>query len=119
MFIRKAEYDRLVKDASDAKQSVAVLLGVGTELRRINSAQETTIDWFRVRISQLERERAQLLFNYTGVKVEAPSIERAPEADPSKNLQHVPNFEDIGDKEAGRLGIGWNPDGTLKTGSEV
>ena len=76
-----------------------------------NRALQTTLDWFRVRITQLEMERAQLLFNYTGVKVPTPSIEPAP--DDQHPLHGVAHFNDMGDDEATKHGVGWNPDGTL------
>lgn len=85
--------------------------------------QETTLAWFMHRLTQIEKERAQLIFNYTGVKVEAPAYEAAedPEKDGASMIQRnplnaLPNFNDVGDEEARRLGIDWNTDGTLAYG---
>lgn len=112
MWIDRNTYDDLRQDHATSASEARVL-------SEQNRALQTTIDWFRIRISQLEQERAQMLYNYTGVKVAVPQIERAPETDPAKILQSVQHFHDIGDREAARLGIGWNDDGTLKTGDEV
>lgn len=76
------------------------------------TALMTTLDWFRVRTAQLEIERAQLLFTYTGVKVPVPVITR-PEVDKNP-LSQMPHFGDIGDTAAAGLGIGWNDDGSIK-----
>ena len=108
MWIATKTYTDLLQKLGDAQ-------GEARALAEQNRAHQVTQDWFRVRITQLEQERAQLLFNYTGVKVSTPSIiERAPESDVARALQAVQGFQDIGDAEARRLGLGWNDDGTLK-----
>ena len=84
--------------------------------------QETTLAWFMHRLTQVERERSQLIHNYTGVKVEAPVYEPSdPERDGSAMIQKnplnaLPNFNDVGDLEAARLGIDWNSEGELLYG---
>jgi hypothetical protein len=89
--------------------------GESRALAEQNKALQVSIDWFRVRISQLEMERAQLLFNYTGVKVPVATIERAPDTESvAEKLNRVPSFEDLGDREAARLGVEWDSFGELK-----
>jgi hypothetical protein len=107
MWVDRKTYDDQRLDNAKAQTEARVL-------SEQNRALQVTLDWFRVRITQLEMERAQLLFNYTGVKVPTPTIQRAPEGDIARALQAVQGFQDIGDDAAQRLGIGWNPDGTLK-----
>jgi hypothetical protein len=111
MWIDRKTYDDMRLDNAKAQTEARVL-------SEQNRALQVTIDWFRVRISQLEMERAQMLYNYTGVKITTPTIERAPESDVAKALQAVQGFQDIGDQEAARLGIGWNDDGTLRVATE-
>ena len=111
MWIDRKTYDDLRLDNAKAQTEARVV-------SEQNRALQTTIDWFRVRISQLEMERAQMLYNYTGVKISTPVIERAPDTDVARALQAVQGFEDIGNKEAARLGIGWNDDGTLRSTKE-
>ncbi len=80
--------------------------------------QETTLAWFMHRLTQVERERAQLLFNYTGVKTEAPVYEKD-EKIPSgmeNPLNALPNFDDVGEMEAMRLGISWDDEGKVVYG---
>jgi hypothetical protein len=84
--------------------------------------QETTLAWFMHRLTQIEAERAKLIFNYTGVKVETPTYEKEdPEKDGASMIQRnplnaLPNFNDVGDEEARRLGIDWSPEGELVFG---
>ncbi len=83
--------------------------------------QETTLAWFMHRLTQVEQERSKLIFNFTGVKVEAPTYEPDPKTEASsmlnKNpLNSLPNFSDVGDDEAQRLGISWSPEGEVLYG---
>lgn len=84
--------------------------------------QETTLAWFMHRLTQVEQERSRLIFNYTGVKVEAPTYEAEdPQTEGASMLQKnplnaLPSFNDLGDEEARRLGIDWAPDGTILYG---
>ena len=50
-------------------------VGKAATLSEQNKVLQVTLDWLRVRQTQIEHERAQLLFNYTGVKVNVPVIE--------------------------------------------
>ena len=128
MWINRQTFD-------DLHKQLYITHGRNQTLEHNYTALMTTLDWLRVRVTQLEMERAQMLYNYTGVKVPTPIIDRKPEAlgseewrgasalPPRKQAQGpegavagLPNFEDVGDAEAARLGIDWNPDGTLRYG---
>ena len=83
--------------------------------------QEVTLGWFMHRLTQVEHERSKLIFNFTGVKVDAPTYEQAaPEptaADLHKNpLNSIPSFADVGDVEAAKLGIDWDEEGAVVYG---
>ena len=83
-------------------------------LQQQTIAANTMMDWFRVRLTQLEFERAQLIFNYTGVKVPTPVIDKAdPPHDGHPFNEMSALFQGLDDKEASRLGISWAPDGTV------
>lgn len=106
MFISRKTYDDLRLNEAKAR-------GQAAELAQERAQLVTTVDWLRIRVTQIEKERAQLLYLYTGVKVPVPEIARMSET-PSSPLHATPNFDDVGDAEALRLGIGYNEDGTLK-----
>ena len=78
-------------------------------------ANETTLGWFMHRLTQIEQERSKLIFNYTGVKVEAPSYEKETpiQSGVSNPLNTLPNWNDVGDKVAAELGIDWNQEGEV------
>lgn len=107
MFISRKHYDDLRLEHAKAHEEARVLA------HQVN-AQQITMDWLRVRITQVERERAQFMFLHTGVKIEVPEI-AAPE--PPGKLHDVlaatPHFNDIGDKLAAEMGISWNQDGSV------
>lgn len=77
------------------------------------SAMDTTLDWFRIRVTQLEKERAQMVERYTGVKIEVPNIVRVPDVPVEQVLSEVASFDDVGDDIAKRLGIGWDASGKV------
>lgn len=111
MFVDRKTYEDLRLDAEKCRVEARVL----SEQNRI---LQTTLDWFRVRMTQVEQERAQLLFNFTGVKVAVPTIEHEMPPGPHRGnvsdiLAAVNHFGDVGDKEAAALGVDWSPDGTL------
>lgn len=79
------------------------------------AALDTTLDWMRVRLEQVERERARLIKKYTDVDIDIPTIQRVPEQPVTEAvLNEATAFDDVGDELAKRLGIGWKPDGTLE-----
>lgn len=107
MWIDRKTYD-------DLRLQLAQKSGENVVLNQNYTALMTTLDWLRVRVTQLEMERAQLIFNYTGVKMPTPVIKNESKPDPALNpMTQTPNFNDIGDEEAAKLGIGWADDGTL------
>jgi len=107
MWIARDEWQKIRTERDYAASKAATL-------SEQNKVLQVTLDWLRVRQTQVEHERAQLLFNYTGVKVNVPVIEHERPSVEGHPLNAVPNFEDMGDEEAARLGIGWAPDGTIR-----
>ena len=107
MWLNRETYDDLRLDLTKNHEEARILAEQNHHLT-------TTMEWFRVRITQLEQERAQLLFNYTGVKVPTPRIEYEHAAEAA----HPPHFRDVGDAEAARLGISWDEAGNLVYASE-
>lgn len=105
MWISRKDYTDLVEGRMEA-QTVAVTLG------RTTTYQTTTIDWLKMRLTQVEMERAQLIQRFLGVSIPVPEF--AGPKEPEQSTNELFNFKDIGDAEADRLGIGWNADGTLR-----
>lgn len=106
MFIKRETFETMRNNRD------ALYAGYTEQARQI-AAQQATIDWLMVRVTQVEKERAQLFERYTGIKLAVPEITRAPETRPHAFDSPV-SFQDIGDAAAGAEGLGWNDDGTLK-----
>lgn len=81
-------------------------------LKQQNAVLRTQLEWLVLRVTQLEKERAQLLFNYTGVKVEFPVVEQETKTsfDP---MAQIPDFNDMGDALAKAHGIAWDSEGRV------
>ena len=106
MWIKSKTIDLLNEERIRAQERVAIL-------DRMNQALLVNLDWLRVRVNQLEHERAQLLFNYTGVRVAVPEIKKV-EEQPAHPLNELLSFADVGDAEAKRLGIEWDGEGNVR-----
>lgn len=78
---------------------------------------ETTLAWFMHRLTQIEQERAKLIFTYTGVRVETPTYEAAEpqpiQSGPGNPLNALPTFNDMGEEQAAKDGYGWDTEGNL------
>lgn len=89
--------------------------GEARSLAEQNRALLTNLDWMRARLNQVEHERAILLETYMGVRVPVPTLRQEIYQGESGNRGLNPDalFADIGDKEAERLGVGWNMNGEI------
>ena len=105
MFVSKEFHRQLVKAETEANV-----------LREQNKVLQTELDYAKMRMNQLEKERAILLYQASDSKIKVPTPEFVrPEAlDPYAHMTTLPTFDDLNDEEAAKLGIGWNPDGTIK-----
>jgi hypothetical protein len=83
---------------------------VQAQLRHENTNLSVQVGWMQVRLTELSMERAQMLKRYLNIDVAVPSFE--PAEKPADFNQTV-GFDDVGDAEAARLGLSWNPDGSV------
>lgn len=112
MWVNKQQYDELVAAHAVVTASNRILVEQITKY-------DVTLDWFRIRLTQLEKERAQLIHNYMGIKIEVPELLPVREQGsgvPAHALQDADLFNDMGDDQAQKLGISWHPDGTINYG---
>ena len=108
MFIRTNQFLKLVEDKAQAE-------GVASVLRTENAKQVVTIDWLRTRVNQLEKERAILMRERTGLTIPIPEIDMITgnKMRETRSTPPLPSFEDVGDEEAARLGVDHNEMGEL------
>jgi hypothetical protein len=91
----QAMIDGLIYREADMRQSVAVL---SAELRRVeseNTKLQAHIDWFKLRLNAVEKERAQLIAAAIGVKIAIPEF--VPAADRVEDaLNEMQNLSTVG-----------------------
>jgi hypothetical protein len=112
MFISRKHYDDLIEAKGALAARVSAFEAETNALRAQVIAQQTAADWYRVRLTQLEYERAQLIQRYMGISVPVPQFDKSVDDRPDPN--QTIDFNDVGDDVAKALGIDWNPDGTLR-----
>jgi hypothetical protein len=115
MWVRYSTFEAMLKERSEA-------VGAAQALKEQVVAQKGTLEWLTFRLTQLEHERAQLIFNYMGVKITVPEAIPASTETPlsaSEMLNAVPSFDDMGDDAAKAHGIGWNDDGRVIQNGKV
>lgn len=114
MWVQRKHYEELFQIAVEHGNAALAHASVDRELRARIAATDVTCDWLRIRCTQLEKERAQLILQYTGVRIETPNLVPAPkEPTISEVLNEMTLFEGVDDDTAKKLGISHNPDGTL------
>lgn len=117
MFIPKAVVDWFVSLKTVAETQAAISLEAITITQKENAALtaenrnlteqvirlNVTQDWFRMKINQLEAERALLLEKAYGIHVPVPEIAKLENRIKDGFDLHA-LFEDVGDKRASELG---------------
>lgn len=96
----------------DIRKKLWETAAVNQSLEKQVAAMQTTIDWMAIRLTTVEHEKAQLLYNYTGVKIETPVFKKA-QSEPPIDLNATSMFQDIGDKKAEELGVTWDGKGEI------
>ena len=120
MWIARKLFDGIVEDLKERNQTLGVLLQEASIHSRLyaeqNKVLQANLDSARLRLNQLERERAQLTNAILGVKIAVPEFVPISDAkfDIGKTLSEMPGFEDVGDEVAALMGVSHNADGTLK-----
>lgn len=107
MWIKRSEFRQLVQD-------VAAALGARDAMQRQVDAQKVNQDWMVLRLTQLEHERAQLLYRYMDVKITVPEVALdVPITPTTSQMSDIPSFQDVGDEEAKKLGLDWDDQGRV------
>jgi hypothetical protein len=68
--------------------------GERERLAQENARMRSDIDWFKLRLNQVEKERAQLILAATGTPM--PVATFAPTPDPADTLNEMPEFAMVG-----------------------
>ena len=100
------------KFVDDLVIKVAVLEAENRTLRDSNQTMKVVNDHARLRNTQLEKERAQMLHQFTGVKIAVPEYVPARESSPQQTI-NVDMFRDVGEDAAAEMGLGWDASGRM------
>lgn len=111
MWLKRELFERLLTEKARAE-------GASHTLAHRIVSQDATIDWMKVRLTQLEYERAQLINNYMGIKLPVLDIAREVVSEKSQLtaeqvLNQTISFDDIGDDAARASGLDWDGEGRL------
>ena len=113
MWVSRQTYERLWDTIYELKKSLYSSEDIRETYTEQNKVLQVNLDWLRTRVNQLEHERAQLLWNYTGVKGAVPQIQQVDGVAGNHPLAEMPSFNDVGDAEAKRQGIEWDSEGRV------
>lgn len=108
----KTQRDKAIIDALVAKAEANVL-------KTSHKVLETNLDHLRLRVNQLEKERAQLTHAILGVKMSVPEFEAVSPVEQAGAFSEMPSFEDVGDESANILGIRHDGEGNIVYGKPI
>ena len=114
MWIRRKTYDEMLSRA-------LVATGEAQAMQRQVDAQKTSLDWMIHRMTQLEHERAALIYRYMDIKITVPElVPDTPVTDQTSQIGNdLPSFNDVGDDEAKKLGLDWDKEGRVTQHGKV
>lgn len=106
MFISRKIYEFLQLELVKAREEARAVTNASRSM-------ETSLDWLRVRVTQMEKERAVMIERFYGVKIPVPEIMKAPDPFESHPLNAGLSFEGVSDAEATALGISHDAEGRV------
>lgn len=74
MWISREQWERQTKNTDDGWREAAIAKALQQRLEVEIAQLRNDADWFKMRINQLERERAALLKTTTGTRIEVPEF---------------------------------------------
>ncbi len=106
MWISRLAFDTLISERLKALEHARVLSDQ-------NATLTVTMEWALRRVEQIERQNAQLLWKYIGIKVEVPVVVK-PEPTDEDVIGGANMFQDMGNEYAKAHGIEWDEAGVVK-----
>jgi hypothetical protein len=99
-----AELFSISRDTLESlRKEVEVLKTERDALKLANAVSQNHFDWLRVRVNQLENERAQLIKKAYNIDIPVPEVVRQPAANVLELNSNL--FEDLGEENAKTLGL--------------
>lgn len=90
----------------DLKEQNAALRAERDAVKSENATLRVSGDWLRIKVNQLEQEKAALMEKAYHVQLSVPTIARTlPAIDPQFDPRNFAGFEDVGDIMAKAMGL--------------
>lgn len=119
MFVSKSYVEELRQQVRDANDR-AVLADTRLSDAKSNAkVLEVNLDHLRLRVNQLEKERAQLTHAILGVRIPVPEFESVAPQGLVDAMAELPSFEDMGDEQAKIQGIKHDDSGNIVFGKPL
>jgi hypothetical protein len=91
---------KMLEDAAEKRATLRTALGASeacvNRLTQENTRLRSDLDWFKHRLTQVERERGQLIYAALGTKIAVPEFVPTFQPDEALNPQNDP-FSDLGE----------------------
>lgn len=129
MWINRQMFEVILADNKDQQEMILFertgasrMSAAVQELRTQKAKDDLSLDWYRHRVNALEKQNAVLMMKATGLAMPVPEIVPTRPGsisfigeNPGNGIDFdtMPSFEDVGDTEAARLGIGHSPAGDV------
>jgi predicted nuclease with TOPRIM domain len=100
----------------DLKQRITTAEAEARAQVKANEVLEANMNWFRHRLTQIEAERAVLIYKVMDVKIPTPEFHKEDPIERFKkdhNFSEHDIFRDMGDAEALKNGVEWDATGQL------
>jgi hypothetical protein len=86
----------LQSDLAERIREIASLRGENTRLKIETERQQGLIEWMKLRLNAVEKERAQLIAAAIGVKISIPEFVPAQKDSLEDTLHEMPNLSTVG-----------------------
>lgn len=119
MFVSKSYVEELKQQVQDANNRAMLADTRLSDAKSGAKVLEVNLDHLRLRVNQLEKERAQLTHAILGVRIAVPEFENVPPQQVADAFAEMPSFSDMGDEEARVQGIGHDDMGNVAYGKPL
>ena len=94
----REQHERLVQRVESLADGQGVLIGANLRLKEENAQLRATVEWMKIRLNSVEKERAVLISAAIGIKVPVPEFMPVTgDADMQKTFNEMPNLSTVGE----------------------
>lgn len=98
MWIRRATFEKRLEEWEGIAMQETLdrqrLTAIAAAVERENAQLSATVEWMKLRLNAVEKERAQLIYAAIGVKLAIPEFQ--PKGAPEDALHEMPDLSSVG-----------------------